>query len=198
MAIIVDKVQKKRDIALSCTGLFIEKGINSVTMAEVAKTAGVGKGTVYEYFKNKEEIIFEIANILIQRNEEKLFVEIANTVSTKDKIKKFSSTFYNQEEFELREIYKHFISITLINPTPQMLDFQTQANGHFYERFEEIIQAGIDNNELIEESLLLTHGLFATGKGMFIESKITNSIDDLQKELDLYIDTIFKLIEVKK
>ena len=198
MAIIVDKVQKKKDIALSCKELFIEKGINKVTIAEVAKTAGVGKGTIYEYFKNKEEIIFEIANILIQKNEEKLFVEIANAVSTKEKIKKFSGTFYAQEDYDLREIYKHFISITLINPTKQMVDFQTQANNHFYARFEEIIQAGIDNNELIEESLALTHGLFATGKGMFVESSITNSVENLQEELDLYIDTIFKLIEVKK
>lgn len=198
MAIIVDKVQKKKDIALSCTKLFIQKGINSVTIAEVAKAAGVGKGTVYEYFKNKEEIVFEIANVLIQKNEEKLFIEIANARSTKEKIKKFSGTFYAQEDFELREIYKHFISISLINPTEQMLNFQTRVNKHFYIRFEEIIQTGIDNNELIEESLALTHGLFVTGKGMFIESNITNSVDNLEEELDLFIDTVFKLIEVKK
>ncbi len=44
MAIIVDKIQKKQDIALSCKALFLEKGLKNLTIAEVAKTAGVGKG----------------------------------------------------------------------------------------------------------------------------------------------------------
>jgi len=56
MAIIVDKVQKRRDIALSCNDLLLEKGIKKLTIAEVAKTAGVSKGSIYDYFENKEDI----------------------------------------------------------------------------------------------------------------------------------------------
>ena len=66
MAIIVDKVQKRKDIALACKELFFQRGINDLTISEVAKTAGVGKGTIYEYFNNKEEIVFEIVNIFKQ------------------------------------------------------------------------------------------------------------------------------------
>lgn len=33
--------------------------INNLTVAEIAKKAGIGKGTVYEYFGNKEEMIAE-------------------------------------------------------------------------------------------------------------------------------------------
>ena len=40
-------------------------------------------------------------------------------------------------------------------------------------------------------------GMFVTAKGMFIQSEITTAITDLKKELNLYIDTIFKLMEVK-
>ncbi len=198
MAIIVDKVQKKKDIALSCKDLFIEKGIHKVTIAEAAKTAGVGKGTIYEYFKNKEEIVFEIANIMLQKNEEQLQIDITNSVSTKAKIKKFYEIFCSEERTELREIYKEFISITLINPSEQMIDFQTQTNNHFYKLFQEIIQNGINKNELIKESMNLSLGMFVIGKGMFIQSVTTNSIGDLKSELNLYVDTIFKLIEVKK
>jgi AcrR family transcriptional regulator len=198
MAIIVDKVQKKKDIACACKDLFIKKGLSNITIAEVAQTAGVGKGTIYEYFKNKEEILFEIANILLQRNEEELKVEIANSTCTKDKIKKFSEFFYSEEDFELRKIYKEFISISLVNPNEEMIAFQTQANNHFYELFKEIIEEGVRKNELIEESLDLSLGIYSTGKGLFLMSSITNFIDDLKKELDLYIDTIFKLMEVKK
>ena len=198
MAIIVDKVQKKKDIALACKALFIEKGINGLTISELAKTAGVGKGTIYEYFKNKEEIVFEIVNILMQKHSEVLELEILNIESTKDKIKKFSEFFYNEDEYELREIYKEFVSVTLVNPTEQMMEFQTQSNKHYYRLFEEIIQAGIDKDELVKESILLARGIFVTGKGMFILDVTTNTIDDLKTELDIFIDNIFKLMELKK
>ena len=198
MAKIVDKVQKRRDIALSCKELFVKKGINSLTISELAKTAGVGKGTIYEYFKNKEEIVFEIVNILMQKHTKILELEISNIESTKDKIKKFSEFFYNADEYELREIYKEFISVTLVNPTAQMIEFQTQSNKHYYKLFEDIIQAGIDKNELVEQSIFLSRGIFVIGKGMFILDTTTNTIADLKTELDIFIDNIFKLMELKK
>ena len=198
MAKIVDKVQKKKDIALSCKELFVKKGINSLTISELAKTAGVGKGTIYEYFKNKEEIVFAIVNILMQKHSEKLENQLSSLESTKDKIKKFSEFFYNEDEYELREIYKEFISVTLVNPTEQMIEFQTQSNKHYYKLFEEIIQAGIDKDELVEQSIFLSRGIFVIGKGMFIMNETTNSIDDLKIEIDLFIDNIFKFMEVKK
>lgn len=33
------------------------KDINSLRVSEITQKAGIGKGTAYEYFKNKEEII---------------------------------------------------------------------------------------------------------------------------------------------
>jgi AcrR family transcriptional regulator len=198
MAIIVDKVQKKKDIACACKDLFIKKGLSNITIAEVAQTAGVGKGTIYEYFQNKEEILFEIANILMQKHEEKLKVELVNNICTKEKIKKFSEFFYNEEDVQLREIYKEFTSISLANPNEEIKAFQTQANDHFYELFREIIEDGVQKGELVKESLDLSLGIYSTGKGLFLMSSITSSIADLKKELDLYIDTIFKLMEVKK
>lgn len=197
MAIIVDKVQKRKDIALSCKEIFLQKGINALTISEIAKSAGVGKGTLYGYFENKEDIVFEIVNILMQKHNEKLLIEIQKEISTKDKIKKLSEFFYNEDEYELREFYKEFVSITLVSPTQNMKDFQTQASTHYYNMLQEIIQNGIDNGELLPESIALSRGLFVVGKGMFIVDNITDSIENLKKELDKFIDAIFKLMEVK-
>lgn len=198
MAIIVDKEQKRKDIALACKELFVKNSMSTLTISKIAQVAGVGKGTLYEYFKNKEEILFAIATILMEKHEEKLLVEIAKKECTKEKIKKFSEFFYSEEDFELREIYKEFISISLVNPNEEMRIFQTKANNHFYAYFTEIIQNGIDKKELIEDAMELSQGIFSTGKGLFILSAITDSIDDLKQELDRYIDTIFTLMEVKK
>ena len=197
MAIIVDKEQKRKDIALACKELFFQNGINDLTVSQVAKTAGVGKGTIYEYFKNKEEIVFEIVNILLQEHNVKKKNRIDALSSTKDKIKEFHSTFYNDEDIELRQLYKEFISITLSNPDTEMMEFHSKCSNTYYEWFEEIIQEGIDNGELVENSKNLARGLFVIGEGLFISSEVTNSVCDVKKEVGLFYDTLFELMEVE-
>jgi len=198
MARIVDKEQKRRDIALACKDLVVQKGINSLTVSALAKEAGVGKGTIYDYFANKEEIVFEIVNALLEKHDEKFSQEMANEKCTKDKIKKLSEFFYSDGEYELREIYKEFTAISLMSSKGEILDFQTQNFKKYYEWFEEIIRAGVAKGELIEDALELSRGLFMVGKGMYFVHNTTTAIDNLQDELDKFIETIFKIIEVKK
>lgn len=50
--------QKKRTALLShAFSLFMNKGITNTTISEIAEHAGVGKGTFYFYFKDKEDLI---------------------------------------------------------------------------------------------------------------------------------------------
>ena len=49
---------KVKAVYQAVIALFAEGAdLNSLTVAEIAEKAGIGKGTVYEYFKNKEEMI---------------------------------------------------------------------------------------------------------------------------------------------
>ena len=53
---VVDKEQRRKEIALSCLDLIHDVGIKKLTVSQVAQIAGIGKGTIYEYFENKEDI----------------------------------------------------------------------------------------------------------------------------------------------
>jgi len=54
-------MDKRQLITLSYMELLNEKGsINDVPIREVAVKANIGKGTIYEYFKSKEEILYSI------------------------------------------------------------------------------------------------------------------------------------------
>lgn len=53
----VDKDEKRRLIAKTAARVFGEKGFDSTRMEDVARAADVGKGTLYEYFRNKEELL---------------------------------------------------------------------------------------------------------------------------------------------
>lgn len=52
-----EKVERKEDaIVDAARRIFLEKGFARTTMAEIARQAGVADGTVYLYFKNKEDL----------------------------------------------------------------------------------------------------------------------------------------------
>ena len=46
--------------------LVVEQGVHATPMSQVAKEAGVAVGTIYHYFKNKEQIIEEIYSMICQ------------------------------------------------------------------------------------------------------------------------------------
>lgn len=197
LAIIVDKIQKRKDIALSCVELFTQSGINDLTISQVAQAAGVGKGTIYEYFRNKEEIVFEILTILMERHNEIKEKKLCEKHTTKEKIKIFYDFFYNPEYIELRQVYKEFLSISLSGSSDKMLDFQTKCYENYHLWMDKIILEGIEKGEIKPIAKELTKGLFAFGKGMFISSISTTYIDDLEGELNSYLDNFFELIEIK-
>jgi AcrR family transcriptional regulator len=197
LAIIVDKVQKRKDIALACSDIVIESGIRNLTISKLALAAGIGKGTIYEYFENKEDIVFEIVNIMMQEHNERKEKKLLKASSTKEKVEIFLSFFYSKDDAILIKIYKEFISISLSNPNQSMIEFQAKCSQSYYAWFLSIVQSGIEKGELITESKSLVKGLYAIGEGMFVMNATSNDSSLLKKDIDEFIDAIFKLIEVK-
>ncbi len=59
-----DPEKKNRIIAAAIT-TFAQKGYAGTRIVEVAQAAGIGKGTIYEYFRSKEELFFETLEFLL-------------------------------------------------------------------------------------------------------------------------------------
>ncbi len=54
---VVDKEARQREVALIALELFGRKGFDATSIREIAHAAGIAKGTVYEYFSSKEQIV---------------------------------------------------------------------------------------------------------------------------------------------
>ncbi len=52
--------RKRQEIFNTCKDLFLEKGFQETSMREIAETAGMGKSSLYDYFKTKDEILMFI------------------------------------------------------------------------------------------------------------------------------------------
>ena len=65
-----NKRKKRTSLLANAYNLFMAKGITNTSIAEIAEMAGVGKGTFYTYFKDKEDLIDQ----LIARKAEALLI----------------------------------------------------------------------------------------------------------------------------
>jgi AcrR family transcriptional regulator len=95
---------KKRDAIIhAALQVFRQKGISRATIAEIAETADIGKGTVYEYFSSKDELIHQSLLFLLGQIE-MILAEISSLeTSPSYKLGRMISAFAFLEEGAMAE-----------------------------------------------------------------------------------------------
>lgn len=83
---IVDKEQKKRDIQRAALAVISKKGYANTKMADIASEAGIGKGTIYEYFRSKEDIFSIAFTSMFKEMERQMAERLAQAHSPVDKL----------------------------------------------------------------------------------------------------------------
>ena len=87
---IVDKEMRRLEIATAASILFGRYGFDKVKIDDVAKAAGIGKGTVYEYFKNKDELINGAFEMLIGHIMQEISATVDLTLKPLDALEKLT------------------------------------------------------------------------------------------------------------
>jgi AcrR family transcriptional regulator len=72
--------QRRHEIAASAVPLFLAKGFQETGLREIARAAGIGKSTLYDYFPTKDDIII----FVIEENLTDLIVR-ANAIIAQEK-----------------------------------------------------------------------------------------------------------------
>lgn len=97
----------KRDAILNAAlEILVVKGVHNTPMSEVAKAAGTGMGTIYNYFPNKDLLINEIY-LVIKAKEEKLFLEVNTGQPVKTQFENYLTVII--EFFLLNPSYFNFL-----------------------------------------------------------------------------------------
>ena len=88
------KEDTRHKIIQAARKLFIEKGVDGVNMREIADTAGVNKGLLHYYFKNKKNLFREVfhqeAHLLYQDVE----IILANEIDLEQKISEIVDRYF--------------------------------------------------------------------------------------------------------
>lgn len=139
-----EKEQRQNDIIKAARKLFAERDFSEVSMDEIAKEVGLGKGTLYLYFKNKESLYFAVTLRGTQIWSEMVKKEVKKGKSSLEKLKLYGNAnreFSNKYPDDFRLLY----SPSSIKKQFDM-DKMTSSDQFQEERdlFKEIMFIGID------------------------------------------------------
>lgn len=84
---------KGERILLAAKTIFAKKGFHKATMTEIAKRADVSDGTIYEYYKNKNDLLFSIPREHIKTHDP-LFKHVIDNKDPLIKLKSFISFYF--------------------------------------------------------------------------------------------------------
>lgn len=178
MARVIDKEEKRCAIARASIDLFCEKGIAQTSIDEIARSAGVAKGTVYLYFKNKEEIIFAIWDMVCEMHIHYFESILKPEMGAREKILQFFhfSEFHGEEEAQkILHLYQHFVSSMLIDKTGLYTSYFESFFQKDYDFISECLKEGVASKELREHDVhLLTQTIVLAIKGSLVKSKASN------------------------
>jgi AcrR family transcriptional regulator len=92
---VVNKEQKQTEILHAAIVVFAEKGYANSKIIDIANAAQVGKGTIYEYFRSKEEIFVSAFKSMFSETEQALIEELHTLDSPVQKLEFFLSSITN-------------------------------------------------------------------------------------------------------
>lgn len=139
-------INRKQDIIKAATQSFSSFGYKATTMDQVARLANVGKGTIYTFFKNKEELFNDIITTLIDDMENEAIQAISPEKSFKENL---HDALYKMLEFRL----EHQLTIKLFEEdrdfgTPIVQDGMKKLEASILTFIKEKIEKAIDKKEI--------------------------------------------------
>ncbi len=137
---------RRQDILDAATKSFSLFGYKATTMNQVAKLANVGKGTIYTFFKNKEELFDEIVTNMIRD------MEVAANQAIRS-----SNTFQENVHLSLYEMLEfrmeHQLTIKLFQEerdigTPIVQDVMQKVENTILQIIKNKIERAIEKGEI--------------------------------------------------
>ncbi len=200
---IVNKENKRDEIAKIALELFAEKGIENTSIREITTSAGLGLGTFYLYFDTKEAIILATARLFV-RNLKEILQQILKS--------------YNDPELRLREGVKvlmkaHLaddkyakITISMFQLVLSNRDFSKENNliKELYRGFRKAIidtildgvSRGVFRPEAAKKSEMIAVNLAAFFDGLWLHYFMDRKYFDIDSQIDLYLDELMENLKM--
>lgn len=159
-------VQKRRDQMIKgAVSLFKQKGFHRTTTREIAKAAGFSIGTLYEYIRTKEDVLYLVCDSIYDHVSERLQQDLAVEKGTLESLKHGIADFFqvmDEMQAEVLVMYQEVKSLS-----KDALPYVLKKEMEMVAMFEELLTRCVENGELRltkKQIELVAHNIFVQGQ----------------------------------
>lgn len=186
-------VLSKREMILKAAAeIFSAKGFYGAKIEDIAQMAEIGKGTVYEYFRSKEQLFNELIKAGFNSLEKMLYEGMNKETDLRKKLECLVRT-----KIVFSQRYRLLARIVALENIPMEDSFRSwlkELHMRHLKTIEEMLQKGIDDRSIRPIDVSLFALLFYGGTGMignpFIDQEISE--EDIGKQAAQIVDYYFE------
>lgn len=192
------KVARKERIQSAALSLFSEQGYLKTTISQIAREADLGTGTVYNYFKSKEEIIFSLIDEGLPEYVDELDIILSNLDNSLfDSVNLFIDVYLNSFSFYNKTIWREVMGAAFSRNIPVMSLIE-DVDSLFLEKFTLLFdnyrEQGVINLEvesrdistIIYDLLVLKITKYISEESMLLSDLKESLISQIQVILSIY------------
>ncbi|WDV44460.1 TetR/AcrR family transcriptional regulator [Clostridiaceae bacterium M8S5] len=193
---IVDFQKRKDYIANEAVAIFVEKGFHKTKLLDIAEKCGLGRTTLYQYFKNKNDVF----QYVVESEKSKLIMSINqikndSTVSSINKIKKIVEEVVSNEN--INDIIIIFIELWMLVKREAKRENEELLKNAVEVRsmFRDLLSLAMEDGEIREiDAKLMSYTIFSFIEAMTLERFIDSGITVKQKlqAVNIFIDGLKK------
>ncbi len=153
--------RKEEQILVAATRLFARFGLRKTSVEDIAKAAGVGKGTIYLFFESKEALFATVVRREAHRMLAKVKAAVDQESSAEAKLRAFITTRYRlvDETFELYQMAQD----VLLELWPAVKEALVEYRREERALIESILDYGRDRGEFVmDDTGLISVAIAAT------------------------------------
>lgn len=143
--------RQRRRILEAAEELFDERGVDGVTMADITSASGLRASTIYQYFSNKDEIVWAILSELLEETSAraKKIIEGATTGLSKiTGLLDFLADELSKNPAKVRFVAQFDAMYGRNWPAERLLTLEAQINPEGFRYFSKLIREGIADGSL--------------------------------------------------
>lgn len=139
-------VDKRARILKSAIKVFARKGFHETKVAEIARTAGVADGTIYLYFKSKDDLLISVFEETVEELSSRLTTDLVSLPDTASKIRHIvkSQLGIIKAQRDLAEV----LSITLRQSNRFLRQFAAPKFSAYLDIISAVIEQGQQRGEV--------------------------------------------------
>jgi len=178
--------------------VFSINGFMKTTMEDIAREAELSPGTLYLYFKNKDELYASLSVDVLEHLYEKLkIVFIKEAQNPKSRINDLKQTLYDIYEVDpliLLNLFHLQSSDILKNLTPPMLTTIRDLSMNSLDIISKVFAEGVENKTFIEQQpKMLTDVMWSLFSGLVLWEESKRIISNKKETNALAFDTAFEI-----